>query len=69
MGACILGEIFLVEGMSKFLASGGGLPFDSIYNNDKENQVVWHLFHLFIFLIDFMMSSHDHYTRSSKKCH
>ena len=41
--------------------------FDSIYNNDKDNQVVWHIFHLFIFLIDFMMSSHDHYTRSSKK--
>ena len=29
--------------------------------------MVWHIFHLFIFLIDFMMSSHDHYTRSSKK--
>ena len=29
--------------------------------------MVWHIFHLFILLIDFMMSSHDHYTRSSKK--
>ena len=29
--------------------------------------MVWHIFHLFIFLIDFMMSSHDDYTRSSKK--
>ena len=26
-----------------------------------------HIFHLFILLIDFMMSSHDHYTRSSRK--
>ena len=26
----------------------------------------WYVFHLFIFWIDFMMSSHDHYTRSSK---
>ena len=25
------------------------------------------IFHLFILLIDFMMSSHDHYTRSSRK--
>ena len=29
--------------------------------------MVCHIFHLFIFLIDFMMKSHDHYTRSSKK--
>ena len=43
--------------------------FDFICNNDNDNQVVWHIFHLFIFLIDFIMSSHDHYTRSSKKFH
>ena len=29
--------------------------------------MLWHIFHLFISLIDFMMSSHDHDTRSSKK--
>ena len=29
--------------------------------------MVWHIFHLFIFLIGFMISSHDHYARSSKK--